>query len=74
MLLKVNADKLQTQRERAQMTPYRLAKEAGLPVNAIYRLEDGTTKMTNHLRPGKLPKPSIVGLRIFLPKRKEPKP
>ena len=49
MLLKVNADKLQTQRERAQMTPYRLAKEAGLPVNAIYRLEDGTTKMTNHL-------------------------
>ena len=50
MLLRVNADKLQTQRERAQMTPYRLAKEAGLPVNAIYRLEDGTTKMTNHLR------------------------
>lgn len=50
MLLKVNAAELQRQREHAQMTPYRLAKEAGLPVNAIYRLEDGTTKMTNHLR------------------------
>ncbi len=50
MLLKVNAAELQRQRELAQMTPYRLAKEAGLPVNAIYRLEDGTTKMTNHLR------------------------
>lgn len=50
MLLKVNAAELQRQREQAQMTPYRLAKEAGLPVNAIYRLEDGTTKMTNHLR------------------------
>mgnify|MGYP001096839571 CR=1 FL=1 len=24
--------------------------------------------------PGKSPKPSSVGLRIFLPKRKEPKP
>lgn len=50
MLLKVNASELQHQREVAKMTPYRLAKEAGLPVNAIYRLEDGTTKMTNHLR------------------------
>lgn len=50
MLLKVNATKLQAKREHAQMTPYRLAKETGLPVNAIYRLEDGTTKMTNHLR------------------------
>lgn len=50
MLLRVNAGKLQTQRERAQLTPYRLAKEAGLPVNAIYRLENGTTKMTNYLR------------------------
>lgn len=50
MLLKVNAAELQRQREQAQMTPYRLAKEAGLPVNAIYRLEDGSTKMTNHLR------------------------
>lgn len=50
MLLKVNAGELQRQREGAKMTPYRLAKEAGLPVNAIYRLEDGSTKMTNHLR------------------------
>ncbi len=50
MLLKVNAAELQRQREQAQMTPYRLAKEADLPINAIYRLEDGTTKMTNHLR------------------------
>lgn len=50
MLLKVNAAELQRQRESAQMTPYRLAVESGLPVNAIYRLEDGTTKMTNHLR------------------------
>ncbi len=50
MLLKVNASELQRHREQAQMTPYRLAKEAGLPVSAIYRLEDGTTKMTNHLR------------------------
>lgn len=50
MLLKVNATELQRQREQAHMTPYRLAVEAGLPVNAIYRLEDGTTKMTNHLR------------------------
>lgn len=50
MLLKVNAAELQRQRENAQMTPYRLAVESGLPVNAIYRLEDGTTKMTNHLR------------------------
>lgn len=50
MLLNVNAAALQRQRENAQMTPYRLAVESGLPVNAIYRLEDGTTKMTNHLR------------------------
>ncbi|MDO5603170.1 MAG: helix-turn-helix transcriptional regulator [Oscillospiraceae bacterium] len=50
MLLKVNTTALQRQREQAQMTPYRLAVKAGLPVNAIYRLEDGTTKMTNHLR------------------------
>ena len=32
------------------MTPYKLAKESGLPVNSIYRLENGTTKLTNHLR------------------------
>lgn len=32
------------------MTPYKLAKESGLPINAIYRLENGTTKLTNHLR------------------------
>ena len=50
MLLRVNAVELQRQREKRNMTPYRLAVEAGLPVNAIYRLEDGTTKMTNHLR------------------------
>lgn len=50
MFLKVNAGELQRKRESAQMTPYRLAKESGIPVNAIYRLEDGTTKMTNHLR------------------------
>ena len=50
MLLKVKAEELQRKREQAQMTPYRLAKAAGLPVNAIYRLEDGTTQMTNPLR------------------------
>lgn len=50
MLLKVNASELQRQREQATMTPYRLAVDAGLPINAIYRLEDGTTKMTNYLR------------------------
>ena len=50
MLLRVNAAELQRQRESKNMSPYRLAIEAGLPVNAIYRLEDGTTKMTNHLR------------------------
>lgn len=50
MLLKVNAAALQHQRERAKMTPYKLAKESGLPINSIYRLENGTTKLTNHLR------------------------
>lgn len=40
MLLKVNAGELQRKRESAQMTPYRLAKESGLPVNAIYRLSE----------------------------------
>ena len=50
MLLKVNAAELQRRREKQNMTPYRLAVEAGLPVNAIYRLEDGSTKMTSHLR------------------------
>ena len=50
MLLKVNAAALQRRREKQNMTPYRLAVEAGLPVNAIYRLEDGSTKMTSHLR------------------------
>ena len=50
MFLKVNVVELQRHREQANMTPYRLAIEAGLPVNSIYRLEDGTTKMTNHLR------------------------
>ena len=50
MLLRVNAAELQRQREKRNMTPYRLAVEAGLPVNAIYRLEDGSTKMTSHLR------------------------
>ena len=40
MLLKVNAAELQRRREKQNMTPYRLAVEAGLPVNAIYRLED----------------------------------
>ena len=50
MLLKVDAVELHRHRERAKMTPYRLAKAAGLPVNAIYRLENGTTQMTNHLR------------------------
>ena len=38
MLLKVNAAELQRRREKQNMTPYRLAVEAGLPVNAIYRL------------------------------------
>ena len=36
MLLKVNAAELQRRREKQNMTPYRLAVEAGLPVNAIY--------------------------------------
>ena len=43
MLLRVNAAELQRQREKRNMTPYRLAVEAGL-------LEDGSTKMTSHLR------------------------
>lgn len=72
MLLRVNAAELQRQRESKNMTPYRLAVEAGLPVNAIYRLEDGTTKMTNHLVPERLPRPCTARLRIFLLKRKEP--
>lgn len=72
MLLKVNADKLQTQRERAQMTPYRLAKEAGLPVNAIYRLEDGTTKMTNYLRAREIAKVLCCKIDdIFIDARRE---
>jgi len=50
MLLKVNAAKLQYQREQAKMSPYKLAMESGLSINSIYRLENGTTKMTNHLR------------------------
>ena len=50
MLLKVNAAELQRRREKQNMTPYRLAVEAGLPVNAIYRLEDGSTKMTSRAR------------------------
>lgn len=50
MLLRVNAAELQRQREQAAMTPYKLAKESGLPINSIYRLENGTTKLTNHLR------------------------
>ena len=50
MVLRVNAAELQRQRERAAMTPYKLAKESGLPINSIYRLENGTTKLTNHLR------------------------
>ncbi len=62
MLLKVNAAELQRQREQAKMTPYRLAKEAGLPVNAIYRLEDGTTKMTNHLRAREIAKALQCGV------------
>ncbi len=62
MLLRVNADKLRTQRERAQMTPCRLAKEAGLPINAIYRLENGTTKMTNHLRAREIAKALQCGV------------
>ena len=50
MLLKVNAKELQRHRKQANMTCYRLAIEAGLSLNSIYRLEDGTTKMTSHLR------------------------
>ncbi len=50
MLLQVKAAELQRQREKVNMTPYRLAVEAGLPINAIYRLESGATKTTNHLR------------------------
>ncbi len=50
MLLKVNAKELQRHRTQANMTCYRLAIEAGLSLNSIYRLEDGTTKMTSHLR------------------------
>lgn len=50
MLLKVKTDELQRRREESRMSPYRLALEAGLPLNSIYRLEDGTTQMTNHLR------------------------
>ena len=50
MLLQVKATELQRHREEANMPPYRLAVEAGLPINAIYRLENGATKTTNHLR------------------------
>lgn len=56
MLLKVDANELQRRRKEASMTQYRLAKAAGLSVNAIYRLEDGTTKMTHHLRAGEIAK------------------
>ena len=59
MLLKVNADKLQTQRERAQMTPYRLAK-------------DGTTKMTNYLRAREIAKVLCCKIDdIFIDARRE---
>ncbi len=50
MLLKVNSVELQIRRRKANMTASRLAVASGLPINAIYRLEDGTTKMTSHLR------------------------
>ena len=50
MLLTVKASELQCQREKSKMTPYRLAVKAGLPRNAIYRLESGATKTTNYLR------------------------
>lgn len=50
MLLKVKSNELQRRREAAKLTPYKLAVISGLPLNSIYRLENGTTQMTNHLR------------------------
>lgn len=50
MLLPVKAAELRLQRKKVNITQYGLAIRAGLPVNAIYRLESGATKTTNHLR------------------------
>ena len=62
MLLKVNVTELQNRREEANMTPYRLAIAAGLPINSIYRLEDGSTKTTNHLRAREIAR--VLGCRV----------
>ena len=62
MLLQVKAAELQRQRKKMNMTPYRLAVEAGLPINAIYRLENGDTKTTNHLRAREIAK--VLGCSV----------
>lgn len=62
MLLQVKAGELQRHRKEANMTPYRLAVEAGLPINAIYRLENGDTKTTNHLRAREIAK--VLGCKV----------
>lgn len=62
MLLQVKAAELRHQRKKVNMTPYRLAVKAGLPTNAIYRLESGTTKTTNHLRAKEIAR--VLGCKV----------
>lgn len=50
MLLEVRPDALKQLRQSKNLTCYKVAVDAGLPLTAVYRLENGVTKKTNHLR------------------------
>lgn len=62
MLLHIKAEELKRRRQAIGLTQCKLSTSAGLPTNAIYRLEDGSTKGTSHLRIREIAK--VLGCRV----------
>lgn len=50
MFLEPKVNELKKQRQLKNMTQKQLSQKAGLPVNAIYRIESGESKKTHPLR------------------------
>ncbi|MEA4941894.1 MAG: helix-turn-helix transcriptional regulator [Oscillibacter sp.] len=50
MYLTTNIQELKKRREAEGLSMKALSKRAGLPDNAVLRIESGTTKRINHLR------------------------
>lgn len=53
---------IKNRREKLKLSKQRLALQAGLPSNAVYRIESGETKKINHLRAREIAR--VLGCKV----------